>query len=407
MPPTKTPLNNTFTGKRLRGSGSSGRNRPGSKARRASRATDDTPTGPPRQHPPSSNDFPPLTFGLQDGIVFDSQPTATSGVDVANPITSILSRPPGLATVAGTSTGVGIGGRNMVTGMGQMILPQRGSDSRTIFGNMAPTSFNEFMGGRRGEMSLDGPQVSSYLGTLQFSRRGNLLPLHPSVSGTSTVTSTRANNTPAPPTTTSSPNIFALSAAAGTSLTHRSAEYEISKNFDRLRIQGAHLGLTGSPCFPKCKEDLIKHREERKNDARDAMNKRIQQKEELLRLKSTEGCEGALVKIKPAFGGKVFDDGLSSMFARLTMWCHPELDKEPAEIVEWPSLTEVKQAGSKKTGLPGPKYKSGDGFSWDYLMFAGDRIGLGKGHIEEEVVFDEHEIKKMGAMSALFEEIDA
>ncbi|KAF7858465.1 hypothetical protein EAF04_009065 [Stromatinia cepivora] len=389
MQPTPTqPTSNTIALKRLRGSGSSGRNRPGSRARHASQH-DVTPTGPARQHPPSANDFPPLGFNaLQDGNVFGS--VSGSGGIAGSIITGILARPAGAA-------GTRDGNVGMEMGIGQN-SSRRSMRPKSISANYA-TPVGEFMGGKRGEMTQDGPEISSYIGQPQFSRRGNLLPARSNANGTGT--STRNSN--AVFNTNSTPNPFSMTAAAGTSLTHRSAPYEIGKNFDRLRIQGAHLGLASSPYFPKCKEDLVKHREERKNDAKDAMNQRIKDKEEVMRLKS----EGAYVKVKPAFSGKVFKDGLSGISAQNTIWGHPSLDEELSERAEWPTLPELKQAGIRKMGLPVPRYKGEGGMAGEEVKpFAGDRVGLGRRRAEEKVMFDEQDIKDMGQMESFFEAID-
>ncbi|KAJ8059730.1 hypothetical protein OCU04_011374 [Sclerotinia nivalis] len=395
MQPTPTQqTSNTIALKRLRGSGSSGRNRPGSRARHASQH-DITPTGPARQHPPSANDFPPLGFNvLQDGNVFGS--TSGDGGMAGSTITGTLARPSGVSTNAGTA-GTRDGNVGMDVGMGQN-PSRRSMRPKSISANYA-TPVGEFMGGKRGEMTQDGPEVSSYMGQPQFSRRGNLLP--PRSNASATGTSTRNSN--AVSNTNSAPNPFSMTAAAGTSLTHRSAPYEIGKNFDRLRVQGAHLGLAASPYFPKCKEDLVKHREERKNDARDAMNQRIKDKEEVMRLKS----EGAYVKVKPAFSGKIFKDGLSGLSAQKTIWRHPSLDEELSGRAEWPTLPELKQAGIRKMGLPVPRYKGEDGMAGEEVKpFAGDRVGLGRRRAEEKVMFDEQDIKNMGQMESLFEVID-
>ncbi|QSZ31815.1 hypothetical protein DSL72_001384 [Monilinia vaccinii-corymbosi] len=417
MQPTPIQTTSSAVKRPREASASSGRNRPGSRARLASRLRiEDTPTGAARQHTLSSpNDFPPLTFGLLDGDVFDSQPRAASDVgegegggerdgEGGTAVTGILARPADVG--AGTSMAVagdgGSMGMELGMGMGQPLFPQLSMVPRSFSAGFA-TSLFEFMGGRRGEISPDGPQVSSYLGPPQFSRRGNLLPPRPSTGGASTYSSTAAH----PPTSKPAPNQFAMTAAAGTSLTHRSAEYEVGKNFDRLRTQGAHLGLTTSPYFPKCKEDLVKHREERKNEAKDAMSRRIREKEELMRLKSMEGCEGALVRIKPAFGGKVFRDGLSGMLARKTTWGHPSLDAKLPEMVDWPSLTEVKHAGYKKAGLPIPRYLAEEGMAGEYFQyFAGDRFGVAR-RAARSVVFDDDDIEEMGDMKSLLKEIDA
>ncbi|KAB8300986.1 hypothetical protein EYC80_002910 [Monilinia laxa] len=385
--------------KRPRGaSGSSGRNRPGTRARLASRlGFNDIPTGSTRQNIPSPNEFPPLSFGLQDGYVFDTAPRAASDVGGGMSVTGILARPADVVT--SPSTAATRDGTDMGTAMARFSFAQPSISMRSISDSVA-TSVHDFMGGRRGEISPDEPQLPLYLQAPQFSRRGNLLPARPSMSRAAT----RTSNITTPP-NNSSPNPFSMNVAAGTSLTHRSAGYEISKSFDRLRTQGTHLGLAISPCFPKCKEDLVKHREERQNDARDAMNKRIKEKEEIMRLKSMEGCEGALVKIKPAFDGKVFRDGLSGVFAQKTIWSHPSLDTKLPEIVDWPTLSEVKQAGSKKVGLPIPKYKAKKGMAGEeFGYFAGDRFGFATG--DKRVVFNEDEIKQHGEMKNLFEEID-
>ncbi|KAA8571538.1 hypothetical protein EYC84_001538 [Monilinia fructicola] len=395
-----TPIQTTSSAvKRPRGgSGSSGRNRPGTRARLESRfGFNDTSTGSTRQKTLSSNEFPPLSFGLQDGYVFDTAPTA-SDVGGGMMVTGILARPADVG--ASPSTAATRDGIDMGMAMARLSFTQPSMGTRSTSDGVA-TSVNAFMGGRRGEISPDEPQIPSYLEARQFSRRGNLLPARPSTSGASA----RTSNTTTPPNNNSSPNPFSMNAAAGTSLTHRSAGYEISKSFDRLRTQGSHLGLAISPCFPKCKEDLVKHREERKNDAKDAMNKRIREKEEIMRLKSMEGCEGALVKIKPAFGGKVFRDGLSGVFAQKTIWGHPTLDAKLPEIVEWPTLSEVKQAGSQKMGLPIPKYKAKKGMAAEkFEYFAGDRFGFAAG--DKRAAINEEEVKQHGEMKNLFEEID-
>ncbi|KAI9642858.1 hypothetical protein NHQ30_008592 [Ciborinia camelliae] len=322
------------------------------------------------QYSPSANDFPALGANtLLDGKVFENSGGGTAG----HVVTGILARP----TQASNGTGK-VGGRE---------------------GNNGPRSVSG------SSTASVGPEVSSYMQQPLFSRRGNPLPPRAIASGTST----RVNNTTAHLLTNSTPNAFSMNAAAGTSLTHRSAPYEIGKNFDRLRVQGTHLGLATSPYFPKSKEDLVKHREERKNDAKDAMNKKIKQKEELMRLKGTEGCEGVHVKIRPAFGGKVFSDGLSGIFAQKTIWGHPSLDVELSERAEYPTLPELKQAGVRKMGLPIPKFKedSEEGTAGNYIEpFSGDRVGLMRQRVDDKVLFDEEEINEIGDMKSLFEEID-
>lgn len=405
MEPTPNNASSSSILKRLRGSGSSGRNRPGSRARNASQH-DITPTGPVLQQPPTANDFPPLGFGslpLQDGDVFGvGIPGGNTGLGrgmfVGNAvpnITSILARPPG-----STREGFIIEQPN---------FSQRHARPKSISAHNASYE-GDFMGGRRGEMVAGGPAVSSYMGPPQYSRRGNLLPPRPDTSGPGSVI--RSNRAPVF-NLGSAPNPFAMNLAAGTSLTHRSDAYEISKNFERLRIQGAHLGLTTSPYFPKSKEDLVKHREERKNDAKDAMNQKIRIKEEMMRLKTIEGCEGILVKVKPAFGGKVFRETLpDDAFTQKTIWGHPSLDEKLSqselkltETAEWPTLQEFKFTGTRRMGLPIPKYKSG-GVAEVSKIFAADRVGLGRKSAGEQEMFDEAEIMELGQMESLFEAID-
>ncbi|ESZ95724.1 hypothetical protein SBOR_3878 [Sclerotinia borealis F-4128] len=396
MQPTPNYTNTNSDLDHSRGSGSSGRerNRPG-RGYRFANPLYDTPTGPSRQYPPSANEFPPLGLSQsQDGNVFGGGVSGATGG--GHTITGILPRPAGTATTREGQMGIR---------MTQTSLARQALGPRSFSAGFAG-SVGEFMGGRRGEMASEAPQVSSYLAAPQFSLRGNLLPPR---SNPSNLTS-RIANTPISFHTKSTPYTFTMTAAAGTSLTHRSAPYEIGKNFDRLRIQGAHLGLTNSPYFPKCKEDLIKHREERKNDARDAMNKRIRNKEEIMRLKNLEGCEGAQVKIRPAFGGKVFGDGLSGVLGQKTIWGNPSLDKELPERAQWPTLPELKQVGIRKMRLPAPKYKKEAEMAGKPIKsFAGDRVGLGRRRrrgTEETIMFDENEIKEMGDMKSLFQEID-
>ncbi|CAD6445234.1 c8ea898d-5195-493a-9ee8-6f130cb892d5-CDS [Sclerotinia trifoliorum] len=392
--PSTQKTSNTIALKRLRSSGSSGRHRPGSRARHGSQH-EITASALTKQYPPSAHDFPPLGFTvLPDSSVFGS---TSGGIAGAN-ITEILARTVDISTSSGTAEK-----RDGNVGMEMHIsiaanTSRRSMRPKSISANYT-TPIGEFMGGKRGEMTQDGSETSSYIGAAQFSRRGNLLPSRSSTSATGI--STRNNNGVS--NTNSAPNPFSMTAAAGTSLTHRSAPYEISKNFDRLRVQGAHLGLVSSPYFPKCKEDLVKHREGRKNDARDAMNQRIKDKEEVMRLKS----ERAYVKVKTAFLGKVFRDGLSGVFARRTIWGHPSLDGELCERAEWPTLPELKQAGIRKMGLPVPRYKGEDGMAGEEVKaFAGDRVGLGRRRAEEKVMFDEQDIKELGQMASLFEAID-
>ncbi|APA12253.1 predicted protein [Sclerotinia sclerotiorum 1980 UF-70] len=395
MQPTPTQqTRNTIALKRLRGSGSSGRHRPGSRARHGSQH-EITPTAVTRPYLSSANDFPPLGFNvLPDSSVFGS----TSEGMTESTITGILSRPVDNSTNNST---VGTRDGNLEKEIQMNIganISRRSMRPKSISANYS-TPIGEFMGGKRGEKIADGSETPSYIIGGAYSRRGNILSsrLNSSTPGTSTRHNHGISNTH------SAPNPFSMTAAAGTSLTHRSAPYEISKNFDRLRVQGAHLGLVSSPYFPKCKEDLVKHREGRKNDARDAMNQRIRDKEEVMRLKS----EGAYVRVKSAFLGRVFRDGLAGISARRTIWVHPCLDGEVCERAEWPSLPELKYAGIRKMGLPVPRYKGEDGMvGGEVKAFAGDRVGLGRRRADEKVMFNEQVIKEMGQMGSLFEAID-
>ncbi|KAF7882506.1 uncharacterized protein EAF02_005869 [Botrytis sinoallii] len=327
---------------------------------------DGTPTAPARQPPPSVHDFPPLGFhALQDGSVFGD---AVGGTNVRPSITGILARPTGATN---TREGNQLG-------------------AKSISANYSvPTG--EFMGGKKGEMPQDGAGVPSYTGPPQLSRRGNPVPARSDASGTST----RTNKVIAAyQAANSAPNPLAMTQAAGTSLTHRSDTYEVGKNFDRLRIQGTHLGLTASPYFPKSTEDLVKHREERKNDARDEMNERIKNKEEVMRMKS----EGTFVKVKPALEEK-----------HLTIWGHPSLNEESPVRADWPTLADFKQAGIRKAGLPSPKYNVGyeNGMAGEEITsFAIDRVGLGRRRAYEDAMIEEEEMMEMGEMKRLFEAMD-
>ncbi|EMR86949.1 hypothetical protein ACHAPC_006078 [Botrytis cinerea] len=388
------PTGNNAMLKRLRGSGSSGRNRPGSRTRHTHQ-NDATPTAPARQQPPSANDFPPLGFNaLQDGNVFGN---VVGSTNVRPSITGILARPTGATNAReGNKLGAGIG-----MGMGQPAINRRVLRAKSISANYSvPTG--DFMGGKKGEMLQDAPEVSSYTGPPQLSRRGNQLS---DLSDTS-ATSTRANKVVAAyQAANSAPNPFAMTQAAGTSLTHRSGAYEIGKNFDRLRVQGTHLGLATSPYFPKSTEDLVKHREERKNDARDEMNERIKNKEEVMRMKG----EGTYVKVKPTFRGRAFSDGFSSVLGRKTIWGHPSLDEELAVRADWPTLTDFKQAGLRKAGLPSLKYNIGyeNGMAGEEITsFAIDRVGLGGRRAEDGALINEEDIKEVGEMKSLLEAID-
>ncbi|KAF7946307.1 hypothetical protein EAE96_009308 [Botrytis aclada] len=393
------PAGNNAMLKRLRGSGSSGRNRPGSRARHAHQ-NDGTPTAPARQQPPSANDFPPLGFNaMQDGNVFGNLSGSTS---VRPAITGILARPTGaINTREGNNLGAGTGMIMDQRNFNQQALNRRVLRAKSISANYSvPTG--EFMGGKKGEMSPDAAEVPSYTGPSQISRRGNPLPARPDASGTST----RANKVIAAyQAANSAPNPLAMAQAAGTSLTHRSETYEVGKNFDRLRIQGTHLGLVASPYFPKSTEDLVKHREERKNDARDEMNERIKNKEEVMRMKSA----GVFVKVKPAFRGKAFGDELSSVLARNTIWVHHSLDEQLSVRADWPTLADFKQAGTRRAGLPSPKYNTGydNGMAGEEIIsFVIDRVGLGRRRAEDDALIDEERVMKIGEMNSLFESID-
>ncbi|THV52781.1 hypothetical protein BGAL_0069g00120 [Botrytis galanthina] len=393
--PTPQPsAGNNAMLKRHRGSGSSGRNRPGSRARYVHQ-NDDTPTAPARQQPPSDNDFPPLGFhALQDGNVFGN---VVGGTNVRPSITGILARPTGaMNTREGNQLGGAVG-----MGMNSQTLNRRVLRAKSISANYTvPTG--EFMGGKKGEMPQGGAGVPYYTGPPQLSRRGNPLPTRSDASGTST----RTNKVVAAyHAANSAPNPLAMAQAAGTSLTHRSDAYEVGKNFDRLRIQGTHLGVAASPYFPKSTEDLVKHREERKNDARDEMNERIKNKEEVMRLKS----EGTFVKVKPAFRGKAFSDELSSVLARKTIWGHPSLDEESPVRADWPTLADFKQAGMRKAGLPSPKYNIGyeNGMAGEEITsFAIDRVGWGRRRVDGETLIEDEEVMEFGEMKSLFEAID-
>ncbi|KAF7905380.1 uncharacterized protein EAF01_005901 [Botrytis porri] len=393
-PTPHPPGGNNAMLKRLRGSGSSGRNRPGSRARYAHQ-NDGTPTAPARHQTPSTNDFPPLGFNaMQDGSVFGN----VSGSTTIRPsITGILARPTGGTNAReGNNLGGGIG-----MGMNQQAINRRVLRAKSISANYSvPTG--EFMGGKKGEMSQDGAEISSSTGPHQFSRRGNQVPARSDASGTST----RTNRVVAAyQAANSAPNPLAMAQAAGTSLTHRSDAYEVGKNFDRLRIQGNHLGLTTSLYFPKSTEDLVKHREERKNDARDEMNERIRNKEEVMRMKS----EGTYVKVKPAFRGRAFSDELSTVLARNTIWGHPSMDEESTVRADWPTLADLKQAGMRKAGLPSPKYNAGydNGMAGEEVAsFAIDRVGSRGRRADEDAVIEEEEIMEIGGMKTLFDAID-
>ncbi|KAF7896385.1 hypothetical protein EAF00_006399 [Botryotinia globosa] len=391
-----TPAGNNAMLKRHRGSGSSGRNRPGSRARHAHQ-NDGTPTAPARQQPPSDNDFPPLGFNaLQDGSVFGN---VVGGTNVRPFITGILARPTGATnTREGNQLGGGVG---VGMSMNSQPLNRRVLRAKSISANYTvPTG--EFMGGKKGEMPQDGAGFPSYTGHPQLSRRGNPLPTRFDASGTST----RTNKVVAAyQAANSAPHPLAMAQAAGTSLTHRSDAYELGKNFDRLRIQGTHLGVAASPYFPKSTEDLVKHREERKNDARDEMNERIKNKEEVMRLKS----EGTFVKVKPAFRGKAFSDELSSVLARKTIWGHPSLDEESSVRADWPTLADFKQAGMRKAGFPSPKYNIGyeNGMAGEEIAsFAIDRVGWGRRRAGENAMIEEAKIMEIGEMKGLFQAMD-
>ncbi|TGO38515.1 hypothetical protein BHYA_0073g00240 [Botrytis hyacinthi] len=393
-PTPQPPAGKNAMLKRHRGSGSSGRNRPGSRARHAHQ-NDGTPSAPARQQPPSDNDFPPLGFNaLQDGSVFGN---VVGGTNVRPSITGILARPTGATnTREGNQLGGGVGMR-----MNSQPLNRRVLRAKSISANYTvPTG--EFMGGKKGEMPQDGAVVPSYTGPPQLSRRGNPLPTRSDASGTPT----RTNKVVAAyQAANSAPNPLAMAQAAGTSLTHRSDAYEVGKNYDRLRIQGTHLGVAASPYFPKSTEDLVKHREERKNDARDEMNERIKNKEEVMRLKS----EGTFVKVKPAFRGKAFSDELSSVLARKTIWEHPSLDEGSPVRADWPTLADFKQAGMRKAGLPSPKYNIGyeNGMAGEEITsFAIDRVVWGRRRADEDALVEEAKIMEIGEMKGLFEAID-
>lgn len=222
---------------------------------------------------------------------------------------------------------------------------------------------------------------------------------------------------------TSSPHPLTLTSAAGTSLTHRSAEYDLSKQFERLKIQGQHLGLARSPYFPRTREELVRHREERKGDLRGALETRIVWMEEVVGLKGrglwtrVGGCmrvgdvcgrfKGRRRRVWGVFGGQGTIwrgwEGVGEMEGEEGDADgdgdgdgdevgenngdgvdegdedeDEEDEEEEEERAEWPTLGELKIAG--RNGLPVPRLKCGK-----EVRFRGiDKIGFGMEELAED-----------------------
>ncbi|KAM3084397.1 hypothetical protein ACMFMF_001754 [Clarireedia jacksonii] len=166
---------------------------------------------------------------------------------------------------------------------------------------------------------------------------------------------------------TSSPHPLTMSTAAGTSLTHRSAEYDLSRQFERLKIQGQHLGLTRSPYFPRSKEELVRHREERKYDQQHLMKRRIELLEEVKKLK--EERKWVRVEVDKALGGE--QKGIWGVLGAESIWDRSRKGKAKAE---WPTLGELKRGG--RNGLPVPRMAAREGTLGREVILRGlDRVG--------------------------------
>lgn len=154
--------------------------------------------------------------------------------------------------------------------------------------------------------------------------------------------------------------------AAGNSKQYNSVAATFNQQFTRLQAFSKHNQVDGSPYFPKNINELIVHQKEFAAE---------KNKEEMNRLKArihTKEAEasGSQVKIKPAFGGKNFNDGrsgvlgLESIFARQVdtskmSVLEAELHEKPK--VAWPGLNERKEYGEgrhqdgKERELPPPR----------------------------------------------------
>ncbi|PQE17147.1 hypothetical protein CJF32_00008999 [Rutstroemia sp. NJR-2017a WRK4] len=182
--------------------------------------------------------------------------------------------------------------------------------------------------------------------------------------------------------------------AAGTSLTHRSAKYDLSRQFERLKIQGQHLGLSRSPYFPRSKEELVRHREERKYDLQKLMKRRIGLLEEVMKLKA-QG-EWVRVDADKALGGE--EKGLWGVLAAESVW-----ERKGKGRAEWPTLGELKRGG--RNGLPVPRMLAKEGTLGREVRLKGlDRVGFVVRMDPETAIFNARMLNNEGVLRYILDD---
>jgi hypothetical protein len=141
---------------------------------------------------------------------------------------------------------------------------------------------------------------------------------------------------------------MAYEAQLSQSRTWTSPEFQIVKDFNRMRDKMRHLGFENSPFLPTTPGELVGLRAEILKHKARRIASGLREKERIAELRKN----GYLPEEEPRlFGGKKMTDGLSMVFSLNIIWNEPELaqtttkgdSSRDLKDSSWPTLAEYKE----------------------------------------------------------------